>query len=213
MTLRPSLTPGAATSLLRAHDLTAALAAYRPGTAPRGDHVLNQDAAPLQPWRQAAVLVPVLAEGDRLSVVFTLRTAHLHAHAGQVSFPGGGAEERDRDAVATALRESEEEIGLDPARVEVLGQLDSYITRTGYQVTPVVGLIHGDRPVWRPDEFEVAEIFDVPVPHILTPGVLRLESLSREGAVRRTYVCTWNDYRIWGATAGMLRNLVEVLAP
>ena len=196
-------------------DLPRRMAAYRPG-ALRGDHVLAADVTPPAPWRQAAVLVPLLLHEGQLSVVFTLRTSHLHAHAGQVSFPGGGAEAQDRDAIATALRECEEEIGLEPARVNVLGTLDNYLTRSGYQVTPVVGLINADEsgyPVWRPDDFEVADIFAVPLAHILTPGVLRQETISREGLTRPCYVCTWQDYHIWGATAGMLRNLVEVVAP
>lgn len=205
----------AQTTILRSADIGRAMAQYRAATAPRGDHQLNDIALPRQPWRRAAVLIPLLANGDDISVVFTLRTAHLHAHAGQVSFPGGGAEDRDAGAVATALRESEEEIGLDPARVHVLGTLDSYITISGYEVTPVVGLIdtaaHG-APVWSPDDFEVAEIFNVPLTHIMTPGVLRREAISREGIIRHTYVCSWQDYNIWGATAGMLRNFVEAIS-
>lgn len=204
----------AQTRLLRADSIAQAMANYRIG-ALRGDHTLNEIPLPSKPWRRAAVLVAVLANGDDLSVVFTLRTAHLHAHAGQVSFPGGGAEDHDADAIATALRESHEEIGLDPARVKVLGTLDSYVTGSGYEVTPVVGLIDvagGGMPVWAPDDFEVAEIFAVPLAHIIKPGVLRLEAISREGIIRHTYVCSWNDYNIWGATAGMLRNFVEVIS-
>lgn len=204
----------AQTKILRADSIAQSLAAYRHGPI-RGDHLLNDVALPRQPWRRAAVLLVLLADGDEISVVFTLRTAHLHAHAGQVSFPGGGAEAHDADSSATALRESHEEIGLDPARVTVLGTLDSYVTISGYEVTPVVGIIdvtEGGLPVWQPDEFEVAEIFHVPLTHILTPGVLRPEAISREGVIRHTYVCSWNDYNIWGATAGMLRNFVEAIS-
>lgn len=204
----------AQTKLLRASGIAQSMAGYRMGPV-RGDHTLNDVPLPRQPWRRAAVLVALLADGDDINVVFTLRTAHLHAHAGQVSFPGGGAEAHDADAIATALRESQEEIGLDPARVQVLGTLDSYVTVSGYEVTPVVGLIdvaQGGAPVWQPDDFEVAEIFNVPLGHILTPGVLRPEAISREGIIRHTYVCSWNDYNIWGATAGMLRNFVEAIS-
>lgn len=188
------------------------LQAYRRGDM-RGDHVLNNDAAPLEPWRQAAVLIPLFVDDAGLRVMFTLRTAHLHAHAGQVSFPGGGAEPQDADAIATALRETQEEVGLDPARVQVLGTLDSYLTRTGYQVTPVVGLVDlRQGPVQlTPDEFEVAEIFEVPLTHILSPEALRCQPIARDGLSRQTYVCQWNDYHIWGATAGMLYNLVEAV--
>lgn len=197
-----------------AADVQAAMRRYKQGVM-RGDHLLNALPVPAEPWREAAVLVPLLSDGDDLRVVFTLRTAHLHAHAGQVCFPGGGAEAHDADAIATALRETEEEVGLNPARVEVLGCLDPYVTITGYRVTPVVGLIDVSQgpPAWLPDEFEVAEIFDVPMRHVLAPGMLRAEAISREGVIRQTYVCNWNDYYIWGATAGMLQNLVEALAP
>ena len=130
----------AQTKILRGAGIAQSMANYRMGPV-RGDHTLNDVPLPKQPWRRAAVLLALLADGDDISVVFTLRTAHLHAHAGQVSFPGGGAEAHDADAIATALRESHEEIGLDPARVQVLGTLDSYITVSGYEVTPVVGLI------------------------------------------------------------------------
>lgn len=191
-----------------------ALARYRPGPV-RGDHVLNGLPVPPQPWRQAAVLLPLLVHADRIELVFTLRTAHLHAHAGQVSFPGGGAEAHDSDAIATALRESEEEIGLPPDRVAVLGTLDPYLTISGYEVTPVVGAIDAIRhglPAWQPDSFEVAEIFSVPLTHITTPDVLRPVAVSREGIVRHSYACTWQDYTIWGATAGMLRNFVEAIS-
>lgn len=207
----PSVLPGR-------DDITAALALYRAG-APRGDHLVGT-VMPDRPRRRAAVLIPLLADTDDISVLFTLRTAHLHAHAGQVSFPGGGAEDHDVDAIATALRESEEEIGLTRDRVHVLGTLDSYLTVSGYEVTPVVGLIDVARhgvPAWRPDEFEVAEIFNVPLAHIMTPGVLRREAVERPhaslaGASYQTYVCRWNDYNIWGATAGMLRNFVEAIS-
>lgn len=204
----------AQTRLLNAQAVIQAMADYRAGDA-RGDHMLNSQSPPEKPWRRAAVLLTLLANGDDISIVFTLRTAHLHAHAGQVSFPGGGAEERDSGAIATALRESHEEIGLDPARVRVLGTLDSYITATGYEVTPVVGMIdiaQGGLPAWQPDDFEVAEIFSVPLGHILTPGTLRPESVSRSGVTRRTYMLSWQDYTIWGATAGMLRNFVEAIS-
>lgn len=202
------------TRILRADDIERALGGYKIGNH-RGDDALNGEPLPKEPWREAAVLIPLLSDDNGLRVVFTLRTAHLHAHAGQVSFPGGGAEKFDESPVHTALRETEEEVGLHSSRVKVLGQLDPYITRTGYRVTPVVGLIDvREKPAdWLPDDFEVAEIFDVPLSHIVTPGVLRLESISREGIIRRTYVCHWKDYYIWGATAGMLRNFVEAITP
>lgn len=193
--------------------ITRALAAYKTGTL-RGDHTLNADLMPTPPFRAAAVLVPVLVRENGLSVLFTQRTAHLHAHAGQISFPGGGAEPQDADPVMTALREAHEEIGLLPDHVKVVGTLDPYVTRTGYRVTPVVGLIddtQGQLPPWSPDDFEVAEIFDVPLGHILNTDVLKIEAITREGILRQTYVCQWQDFYIWGATAGMLYNFVEAI--
>lgn len=185
------------------------LSIYQPG-AVQGDHFLNPDLLPKPPYRAAAVLIALLPRGDDLSVVFTQRTSHLHAHAGQVSFPGGGREPQDENAVATALREAEEEIGLDPAAVRVLGQLDEYITRSGFSVHPIVGYV-SDVPTWQPDSFEVEEVFDVPLQYICTPGHLSRQQMEREGVVREFYACNWEKFRIWGATAGMLRNFLDVV--
>lgn len=185
------------------------LAAYTPGTL-QGDHFLNPDLLPKPPYRDAAVLIALLNRGDDLSVVFTQRTSHLHAHAGQVSFPGGGREPQDENAVQTALREAQEEIGLDPAGVRVLGELDVYITRTGFRVRPVVGYVAAV-PVWRPDPFEVEEIFDVPLGYLCTPGHLCRQRVERDGTVREFYACNWEKFHIWGATAGMMRNFLDIV--
>lgn len=191
-------------------DIRARMGVYRPGDL-RGDHSLNPDTGrPPPPYRAAAVLIPLLVREDGVHVVFTLRTAHLHAHAGQVSFPGGGADPEDDTPVATALREAQEEIGLAPEHVEILGVLDPYITRTGYQVQPVVGLIRGN-PDWAPDDFEVAEIFDVPLDHLRCGENLAQRTVMYEGVPRHYYACTWERFEIWGATAGMLRNFIEVI--
>lgn len=185
------------------------ISAYTPG-AQQGDHFLNPDLLPEPPYRDAAVLITLLERGDDLSVVFTQRTSHLHAHAGQVSFPGGGREPQDESAVQTALREAQEEIGLDPGTVRVLGELDEYITRTGFRVRPIVGYV-AEVPAWRPDSFEVEEIFEVPLAYICTPGHLCRQQIEREGRVREFYVCNWEKFHIWGATAGMLRNFLDVV--
>lgn len=185
------------------------LSIYQPG-AVQGDHFLNPDLLPKPPYRAAAVLIALLPRGDDLSVVFTQRTSHLHAHAGQVSFPGGGREPQDENAVATALREAEEEIGLAADSVWVLGQLDEYITRSGFSVHPIVGYVP-DVPTWQPDSFEVEEVFDVPLQYICTPGHLSRQQMEREGVVREFYACNWEKFRIWGATAGMLRNFLDVV--
>lgn len=176
----------------------------------RGDHDLNPDMRPPGPLRPAAVLVPLVERDAGLTVLLTQRTAHLHAHAGQISFPGGAFEPDDADAVAAALRETEEEIGLPPGDVEILGRLDTYVTRTGFEVTPVVGLIRP--PVHlRPDPFEVADVFEVPLTFILDPANPQQHSRDLLGRPRFFYAFPYEDRYIWGATAGMLLNLQEVL--
>ncbi|MBF0307637.1 MAG: CoA pyrophosphatase [Alphaproteobacteria bacterium] len=158
----------------------------------------------------AAVLVPLVRHPAGLTVLFTQRTAHLANHAGQVSFPGGRIEEGDADPVAAALRETEEEIGLHPAAVDLVGRLDDYVTTTGFRITPVVGLL--DPPLaLAPDPFEVAEVFEVPLEFLLDPGNHQRCSRLVEGAERFYYAMPFGSYYIWGATAGMLRNLYEVL--
>lgn len=159
----------------------------------------------------AAVLVPLVEREEGLSVLLTQRTAHLSHHPGQISFPGGRLEECDQgDAVVCALRETEEEIGLPPARVDVVGRLDDYVTGTGFRVFPVVGLI---RPPFElnPDPFEVAEVFEVPLCFILDPANHQLHSRVVEGRDRAFYAMPYENRFIWGATAGMLVNLYEVL--
>ncbi len=178
----------------------------------RGDHDLNPDIMPKGPLKLASVLVPLVMRSDELTVLLTKRTAHLQAHAGQISFPGGGIEECDSDAIACALRETEEEIGLSRASVEIVGRLDTYVVRTGFQVTPVVGLVTPPFEM-KVDDFEVAEVFEVPLSFILDRR--NHERRVREdfgGLKREFWVMPYRDYYIWGATAGMLVNLYEVLS-
>jgi 8-oxo-dGTP pyrophosphatase MutT (NUDIX family) len=156
--------------------------------------------------RPAAVLVPVVKRDKELTVLFTRRTAHLHDHAGQISFPGGRAEPGDAGAAQTAMRETREEIGLAADRVEVLGELAQYVTVTGYRVTPVVGLVTPPLGL-KPDEFEVAEVFEAPLAFLLDTANHLHNSVAWEGRERRYYAIPYRNYYIWGATAGMLMNL------
>ncbi|MGB5082424.1 MAG: CoA pyrophosphatase [Burkholderiales bacterium] len=160
--------------------------------------------------RPAAVLVPVVGRESGLTVLFTRRTAHLNDHAGQISFPGGRSEPGDASAAETALRETAEEIGLEASRVEVLGELPQYVTVTGYRVTPVIGLVVPPFEL-TPDEFEVAEVFEVPLEFLIDPANHQRNSIVYEGGARQYYAVPYGDRYIWGATAGMLMNFYAYL--
>ena len=172
-----------------------------------GDGHLWRKAGEIRP---AAVLVPVVRRVEGLTVLFTRRTAHLSDHAGQISFPGGRTEPGDRSAAETALRETAEEIGLAPASVNILGELHPYVTVTGYRVTPVVGLVSPPLEL-RLDAFEVAEVFEVPLKFLLDPANHQRNSVLHEGRERHYYAVPYREHYIWGATAGMLMNLVSFL--
>lgn len=159
----------------------------------------------------AAVLIPLVERAEGFTVLFTQRTADLKSHGGQISFPGGRMEPTDRDAVAGALRETAEETGLDASHIEILGRLDPYATVTGYDVTPVVGAVTPPFTL-KPDPVEVADIFEVPLAFFLDPvNHQRHSRVISEGVVRAYYAIPYGDRYIWGATAGMLINLYEVL--
>jgi 8-oxo-dGTP pyrophosphatase MutT (NUDIX family) len=160
-------------------------------------------------YRRAAVLVPVVA-GDELSVLLTRRTPHLKNHAGQVSFPGGRAEDSDADAIDTALREATEEVGLARERVEVVGILPNYYTVTRYEVTPVVALVHPPFEL-KPDPGEVDLAFQVPLSFILDPANHQKRSREWEGRERFFYAMPYEGHFIWGATAAMLRNFYHFM--
>jgi len=160
--------------------------------------------------RPAAVLVPVVRRNDALTVLFTRRTAHLHDHAGQISFPGGRTEPEDSSPRDTALRETAEEIGLAPGHVEILGHLADYTTVTGYRVTPVVGLVSSPFELTL-DDFEVAEVFEVPLAFLLDPANHQRNLLLYEGRERHYYAMPYGPHYIWGATAGMLMNFYAFL--
>lgn len=160
--------------------------------------------------RPAAVLIPLVARPDGVTVLLTQRTPHLAAHAGQISFPGGRLEPHDRDARAAALRETEEEIGLTHQHVQLLGELEEYGTVTGFRVTPVVGVVTPPFTL-APDPTEVAEIFEVPLDYILDPANRRHGVEQRDGVERDIYEIVFTSYRIWGFTARLLVRLVEAI--
>ena len=159
---------------------------------------------------KAAVLMPLVMRGEGIQVLLTQRTDHLHDHAGQISFPGGRMDEGDESIVATALRESEEEIGLASAHVEVIGSLPEYLTVSGYRVSPVVALVSPDSK-YQPDPFEVADIFEVPLRFLMDPANHEVRVWKSDDGARRFYAMPYFDRFIWGATAGMLRNLYHLL--
>lgn len=161
--------------------------------------------------REAAVLVPLVAHPEGLRVMLTQRTAHLRDHAGQVSFPGGSIEAEDDGPVGAALREAFEETGLPRAHVEVLGTMPKYGTGTGFAVTPVVGLVSPGFTL-APDAFEVAEVFEPPMEFLMNPANHRLyQAMQPDGRQRQYFAMPWEGHFIWGATAGMLRNLYRTL--
>lgn len=159
----------------------------------------------------AAVLVPLVNRPDGVTILLTQRTAHLNAHAGQISFPGGRVDPGDRDRVDTALRETTEETGLPRDRVQTLGFLPEYDIMTGFRVTPVVGWIEPPFPL-APDPFEVADVFEVPLAFILDPANHRRHSQVRDGVLRHYFSMPYGERNIWGATAGMLFTLYRYLS-
>jgi 8-oxo-dGTP pyrophosphatase MutT (NUDIX family) len=184
-----------------------------------GDGRIGAERAPAH----AAVLIPLIEHVDGLRVLLTRRTDHLRDHAGQVSFPGGRAELEDANPAATALREAQEEVGLHPGRVELIGQMPTYTTVTHFIVTPVVGLVRGpfDLHGLVLDHGEVAEVFQVPLAFLMNPAHHQRHLFSHDGVQRQFLSIPWkgtgstedsSEYFIWGATAAMLRNLYRFLS-
>ncbi|MBA3677019.1 MAG: CoA pyrophosphatase [Sphingosinicella sp.] len=153
----------------------------------------------------AAVLVPIVDRPDP-TVILTLRPDTLRQHAGQVAFPGGRIDPEDHGPVEAALREAKEEIGLDPSMVKIVGIADLYRTITGYEVTPVIGVVPPDLAL-TPQPGEVAAIFEVPLRHLMAPDHHVVRNVEWRGSPRSYYEIMWHDRRIWGATAAMIVNL------
>jgi 8-oxo-dGTP pyrophosphatase MutT (NUDIX family) len=190
------------------HSLAARLGVSK--SLPIEDGRLSMTAEEVAATTPAAVLVPVINRPDGLSVLLTRRTDHLNDHAGQISFPGGKVDARDTSAEETALRETEEEIGLHRSHVQLLGRLPDYFIPTGFRVTPVIGWIEPPFALTL-DAFEVAEAFEVPLSFLVDPNHRQMQSAMRAGRLRHFYAMPYGAYNIWGATAGMLVVLSRLL--
>ena len=188
------------------HTLLSAVSSFDEGVSSLKLNVLrNPDGKLSRPKRTAAVLVPVLDKPEP-EILLTVRSELLLQHPGQVSFPGGAVDRTDRSAIATALREAEEEIGLDFSQVSPLGFLDRLDTNSDYRVLPVVGLV---RPsfVWRPDHREVSEVFTVPLKLAVNRSEYSHQEFVSEGRTIVVSSLHWQGHRIWGITAAILLNL------
>jgi 8-oxo-dGTP pyrophosphatase MutT (NUDIX family) len=160
-------------------------------------------------WKPASVLVPLVNHAEGVTVLLTQRTADMPSHAGQISFPGG-RRQTGEDAITAALRETEEEVGIPPRFIEVVGAVDLYRTGTGFEITPIVGIVTPGFTV-RADPREVADVFEVPLEHFLDEVNHKLDSREYQGRQRRYYAMPYGERYIWGATAGMLKNLHFIL--
>lgn len=171
---------------------------------------VGHDVAGIEPMLPAAVLIGIVTHLSGPTVLLTQRSLHLSKHPGQVSFPGGAIEPEDANAVAAALREAHEEIGLSRKQVRVLGEMGDYVTASAFRVTPVVGLI---RPgfLLKPDPREVASVFELPLMTLIDPGRYERRWVMRSGLRVRSHFIELDGITVWGATAGMLVGLGRLL--
>ena len=158
---------------------------------------------------EAAVLIPIVERNNGLKVILTKRSNNLKQHPGQVSFPGGKSEKTDKSLVATALRETREEIGINNKNVEILGQLSKHVTITGFKITPFIGKIRTGFST-KIQTSEVSEIFEVPLSYLSNPKNFRVETVKWKGKKRFFYSIPYGPYYIWGATARILKNLADL---
>ncbi len=172
------------------------------------DHSLSD--VPPQVLTPAAVLIPLVLRETGLTVLLTQRTAHLRDHAGQISFPGGRCETSDASAEATALREAQEEVGLEASQVDILGCLPEYSTATGFTITPVVALVTPPLNL-KLDDFEVADVFEPPLEFLLDQKNHQRQQGKFQGETREYWAIPWQGRYIWGATAGILISLHHFL--
>jgi len=195
----------------RVRERSARLASGLPvATAPIGSDFSLSGVVPAPKiWKPAAVLVPLVNRADGVTVLLTQRTADMPSHAGQIAFPGG-RRATGEDAIAAALRETEEEVGIARTFVDVVGAVDLYRTGTGFEITPIVGILSPGFTV-RADPREVADVFEVPLEHFLDEVNHKLDSREYQGRQRRYYAMPYGERYIWGATAGMLKNLHFIL--
>lgn len=170
------------------------------------------DALDAQGVIHAAVFFPLVQRPSGLHVLFTRRASHLYDHAGQISFPGGRIEPSDHDAIAAALRETYEEIGVTPDFIRLIGTQPGFLTSTGFTMKPIIGLIRPGFTI-TPDTTEVAEVFEVPLSILMDTGLHRLHEAQLPGGGHRFYFSiSWKSYFIWGATAALIRNFYHYLA-
>lgn len=178
-----------------------------------GDHILNPEGLieiEGLKLKDAAVLVPVVDDPDGARVILTQRTAKLRKHSGQVAFPGGGIDEGDLSPEVAALREAEEEIGLDPSFVETVGRLPQYLSGTGFRIVPVLSVVRRGFVI-KPNPDEVDAVFEVPLSFLMNPDNHQRDSRTWQGIVRHFYVMPYGERHIWGITAGIIRTLYERL--
>lgn len=184
-----------------------------PSYLAHGDHALNADMVlgiDQKSLRDAAVLIPVIDDGDEARVILTQRTATLRKHSGQIAFPGGAVDPDDENVDFAAKREAQEEIALDPGLVEVVGRLPDYLTMTGFRITPVLSVVKPGFDLV-PNPAEVDAIFEVPLGFLMDPANHRQESRVWEGRERHYFSMPYGDRYIWGVTAGIIRVLYERL--